>query len=126
MNPYLAYFMLVLLAGIGILQMIAGIHGLKSLLFSKRHSLTRIISVVLVIPCLMAFFLGEDYFHSAPIQGAEQAGLFSSSLLFALIITYGISSLINRKMIPPDNFTPKGLESMRKMTYFQAIRRKTH
>ena len=124
MNPYLAYFLLVLFAGMGILQMIANVYGLRSLLFSNKHWLTRVISVIFIIPCLVAFFLGEDYFHSAPIQGAEQAGLFAASLLSALIITYGLGSLINRKMIPPVNFAPKGLVSMSKITYFQAIRRK--
>jgi hypothetical protein len=125
MNPYLAYFILVLIAGLGILQIIADIRNLKSLLFSKSHSLTRAISVILIILCLVAFFLGEDYFHSAPIQGAEQTGLFSLALFSGLIVTYGIGSLIHRKNIPPDHFTPKGLESMRQITFFQAIRRKT-
>jgi hypothetical protein len=100
MNPRVSaaiiYFSLALLACLGVI----GVVGVGSP-SSRGHgrasrSLSRLLFALAVVPALVVFFLGEDYFHAGLVQGAEQAGLFSAAALSATAVHAVVISLIRQ------------------------------
>jgi hypothetical protein len=89
-NQDAAYYLLVMIASLGVIGLVTGCPAAprQRRLFSIL--LIRLLPALTVLVALAAFFLGEDYFHAGPVQGAEQAGLFSAAAVSAT----GIRALV--------------------------------
>jgi hypothetical protein len=117
------YFLSSLIANVAVIQLAAIRSGLLGLLFSQNQLFNRITSIVaLVIPAAL-FFTWNARNPTGIIEGAQQAGLFSLAVLSAGSFTFIMSSLVNHpKFTPPVGTIVNGIESLKQMTFFQAIR----
>jgi hypothetical protein len=89
------YFALVLLASLGTIGLVEG--GANRT--ADRSRMARLAGPLLswaaIAPALIAFFLGEDYFHAGLVQGAEQAGLFSGAAVSAVAL-HAVAAALGR------------------------------
>ena len=146
------YFLFILLASLGVLQIAASYGNLRGLSFFKRPILGYIFGAIMVAGGFTFFYLVanpnpvypevvyalrfSDFFEfgwSNPypelwlIMGeVESIAFFILAVLCAILVTIVVSSIVKSKMAPLTDFTeenPEGVEKLRGMTFFQAITR---
>lgn len=137
----LEYATLVFAAVLGVIQVAAANAGLRGLLFApgtvrirffpseRRWTLTYLhfsylFAAVTVLPALGYFFLWNQYNEIGIIQGSEQAGLFVLSTAAGGIFSLVASSLINQWRLQHNRTEAKGLETLKDITWFQALWRR--
>lgn len=118
------YFLLTLTACLASIQLACYSGGIRNLVFCQKRTLGKIISILLLLPSLAVFFIWNYIFPVAVIQGSQQAFLFSSGFIAALFFTLIISSFANRRLPVASKNSHNGLETLKSVTYFQAIRMK--
>ena len=91
-GAHLVYFVLVFLAGLGIIRLVSADSNISRFEFIRRSWPKILVSGILIIPAAIGFFIGEDYFHFALIQGTEQAVLFS----LAGVVALAFNALVRR------------------------------
>jgi hypothetical protein len=116
------YFLLVFMAAAGCIQVAAGHAGLRGLLLSQRRRVNLVLSGLLLAPSMFVLFTWNTRNPVGIIEGAEQAGLFSLSVLATVAATLLVSSLLNHRALKPVGRPGTGLEAMKEFTFFQAIR----
>jgi hypothetical protein len=119
----LEYTALVFLAIVGVLQIAAICGHLSKLLFFSKKAHGYILAGLLILPAMVVFFTWNYYNPTGIIQGAEQAGLFMVSLVLALIVTLGFSSILNHSRAAAPRTHKEGVDALREVTYFQAFDR---
>jgi len=118
------YFILALGVGTGLLQLVFDIAKYRYGLIFGSTSLNRFFSALLLAPGVIVFFIWNKLYPVSVVQGAEQSALFALAALTAVVGSLAISSFTNRRCIPPADFKGEGLDVLRVMTFYQAIRRK--
>ncbi len=134
------YFVLVLVAGLGILQVAAAYGGFRGLLIApgevrvrywpgrvftlSRVAMSYVFAALTVIPSLVDFF-GWNGRNTAieigVIQGSEQAGLFVGGMAAAVLATLLFSSLVNHWRLRGNATHGPGLEALKDITWVQAL-----
>ncbi len=132
------YFVLVLVAGLGILQVAAAYGGFRGLLIApgevrvrlwpsgRRFALSRVafgyvFAALTVIPSLVDFFRWNGRNATGIIQGSEQAGLFVGGMAAAVLATLLFSSLVNHWRLRGNVTHGPGLEALKDITWLQAL-----
>jgi len=106
---------------VAVLQWAAARGRLKGLTFFNTRSGSYIFSAVMLGSSFAWFFLSEDRAQPG-LEGLQQFLLFGVAAAAALAVTLVLSSLIKgRSLTPPSRVLP-GLDALKQMTYFQALR----
>ncbi|MBE0415409.1 MAG: hypothetical protein IBX36_02570 [Dehalococcoidia bacterium] len=146
----LEYFLFIFLASLGVLQIVASYDNLRGLSFFSRPTWGYIFGSLAVVGGFSWFYIVAnphpevayaitfgDIFHygwSNPkladiglIMGeGECVVFFLLALVCALLTTFLISSMVKSKIAPSQRGVHEGsvgLEALREMTFFQAVRR---
>jgi len=118
------FFFFVFISCCGVLQFVASYRRLKGISFFQRTISGYLFAVLAIAGAYCWFFIAENR-HAPGLEGAEVFALFIAGSLAAFIFTACLSSVIKRKLhlsMEQDNPGEKpGLDSLRRMTYFQAI-----
>lgn len=120
------YVLFVFIVSFGVLQMVAAWARLDGLSFFRRRYLAYIFSAVMVGVGYWWFFRID---RNIPDTAGGLSGPLLFSLLFgalagAILLTLIISSVINvRRSQSPLEDEQGGLDSLKRMTYLQAIKR---
>ncbi len=135
------YSLLVFAAGLGVLQVAAALGGFRGLLFAPGEVRVRlypsrrffamshvafsyVFAAVMVTPALIDFFLWNGRNETGIIEGAEQAGFFVLAMAAAVAFTFLFSSLINHWRLRRNEARGIGLETLKDITWAQAIARR--
>ena len=120
------YFLFVMISCCGVLQFVAARWKLSGISFFNRTTFGYPFAVLAIGGSFSWFFTIED--RCVPgIEGAEVFALFIAGSLASFIVTASLSSVIKRKLhLSVKQHNPEeepGLDSLRQMTYFQAVAR---
>ena len=118
----LEYFGLAFVATVGVLQVVAAYNELRGVSFFSRKIYGYLFAAFTVGPALARFFTWHLRNPSGIIQGGEQFGLFLLALTAALSFTLVSSSLLNNRRLRGNHAQHDGLEALREVTFFQALR----
>ncbi len=120
----LDYYLLVLLASIGLFQLIAARKGFRGLLFFRRPSTSAGLGLALLCGAFAAFFLSEP--RNVPdshlgLNGNEQFAYFFAGIGTGLAFTLVAASLRNRRLGAGLTAAPSGLDALREANYLRAF-----
>lgn len=118
------YFVLILIASLGVLQIAASYSGLRALLFFKRVSVARGVGMAAIIAAFVWFFASEPRNINDTRGGLDantQALLFALGSLTAVILTLVGSSLVNVRMKSNSTSPEEGMEALKETAFFQAL-----
>lgn len=118
----LEYFCLVFVAAVGVLQVVAAYNELRGVSFFGGKIYGYLFAALTVGPALAAFFTWNSRNPTGIIQGPEQFGFFMLALTAALIFTLAASSLLKNRRLRRNHAQHDGLEALREVTFFQALR----
>ena len=116
------YFLLVLFSALAVIQYAVSSAGFRGLMLIQDPMLNRGLATVMSTPTMIALFTWNDRNPVGIIEGAQQAGLFTSASMLAVILVLFLSSILNHHRF--SSSTEKqvlGLEALKNMTFFQAI-----
>jgi hypothetical protein len=121
---YCAY---IIIATIGVMQLIAARWGLRGISFFHNKKWGYIFGIVAISGAFIWFFgftglnLKEPTFDTPP-----QLLWLAVSVVSALLVTFGISSIVNRHLTSgtdSDKAQDDGIEALKQKTYWQSISR---
>lgn len=120
------YFLLVMICCGGVLQFVAARWKLNGISFFKRTTFGYLFAVLAIGGAFSWFFTAENRAQPG-LEGAQTFALFIAGSLASFIVTASLSSVIKRKLrLSVKQHNPEeelGLDSLRRMTYFQAVAR---
>ncbi len=117
------YFLLVLVASCGIIQIVAARSGLRGLLFFPRERSSYVLGVLLLVGAFVWFVLIGDTGIAGDIggvEGAEQFGLFLAGTAASVAVTGVIASVTQAKR-PAGPPAGQGLDELRSATLAQLV-----
>ena len=121
-NLALEYFYLVFVAAVGVLQVAVAYNGLRGVSFFSHKVYGYYFAAFTVGPALAGFFTWHSRNPPGIIEGREQFVFFLLALTTALIFTLAASSLLNNRRLRGNHTRHDGLEALREVTFFQALR----
>ena len=120
------YFLLVLICCCGVLQFVAARWKLSGISFFNRTTFGYLFAVLAIGGSFGWFFTAENRAQPG-LEGAQTFAMFIAGSLASFIVTASLSSVIKRKLrLSVKQHNPEeelGLDSLRRMTYFQAVAR---
>lgn len=116
----LDYFLTVLIATIGILQIAAAHAGLKGLSFFKKPTLNRLFGLLAIIGGF-CFFYGTKCRNVPSLEGTGQFAYYLAGVAAAVFLTLVVSSLINVSLRGRVEMQDQGLEALKKTNYIRAL-----
>ena len=122
----LDYYVLVLLASIGVFQVAAANKGFRGMLFFQRRPACFVLGLALLVGAFTWFFLSEprnvsDSAHG--LNGNEQFAYFFAGTGTGLAITLIVASLRNWRMGVVRARVPPGLDALKEISYIRAFYR---
>ncbi len=120
----LDYFIFVLIAALGVLQMVAAYSTLRGLLLIRVRPMAFLVGLVTTIVAFLWFFLSEP--RNLPdteggLDGNQMAGLFALAAGSALVLTLFLSSISNRSLGRGFQQRVPGLDALRETSYLKAL-----
>ena len=118
------YFVVVFVAGVGVIQLAASTARLDGLLFFKSRILARAFGLVLPLAAVAWFFTSEsrninDF--EGGLDANEQAIILFLGVLASVVASLVASSLVNRRMSRAEPEPEDGFDALRHTSYFQAL-----
>jgi hypothetical protein len=115
------YCLLVFISVLGVLQLAAAYNNFRGLLFFPRKIYCVCFAVVATGFGLFAFFTWYN-FNSFVVEGSQQTGSFVLSAAAGILFTLVFSSVMNYRRLGAGHSEQDGLDALREITFFQAIR----
>ena len=120
----LDYFVFVLIAAFGVLQMVAAYSSLRGLLFIRSRPLAFLTGLATAALAFLWFFLSEP--RNIPdteggLDGNDMGGLFTLAAGSALVLTLLFSSVRNWSMGGKWQRSGPGLDALRETSYIKAL-----
>ena len=117
------YYLMVVIAAVGILQVAASAGKLNALLFFKSALWSRTLGIGLAIAGPILFFVTaerniNDY--EGGLDGNFQGLYFILGTITALALTFAVTSLVNRRMAHPTQIE-NGIESLKRTNFIRAL-----
>lgn len=117
------YYLMVVIAAFGVLQIAASVGNLRALLLFKSPLLSRTFGIALAIIGPALFFATaerniNDY--EGGLDGNFQGIFFLLGTVTALGITLAVTSIVNRGMAHPTRIED-GIESLKRTNYLRAL-----
>ncbi|OGO04018.1 MAG: hypothetical protein A2Y60_02165 [Chloroflexi bacterium RBG_13_54_9] len=100
--------------------------GLQGLSFFKKPQVANLFGAIAAIGAYVWFFAIDN--RNVPgLEGSQQFGNFTLGVFLAIVFTLVVSSLLRANMNPrpSESDEGQGLDALRGMTYFQAMKRAT-
>ncbi len=118
------YYIFVLVASLGVIQIAASVGRLTGLLIVKSPIVVRTVGAALIVVAFVWFFDPDtrninDY--EGGLDGNFQALYFALGAASAFLATVVLTSLINVRMTAPKAAPRHGLDALRHTTYFRAL-----
>ncbi len=120
----LDYFVFVFIAALGVLQLVAVYAGLRGLLLIPFRRLAVVVGLSAVVLAFLWFFLSEPRNVSdteGGLDGNQMAGYFALGAGTATVLTFLLSSVINRSLAKASRLPGPGLDALRETTYWAVI-----
>ena len=118
----LEYLLLVFICCCGLLQLMAVRGGFSGISFFNSKVSGYIFAALTVGGAFLWFFLVEDRYVPG-LEGSQVFALFLAAAVLSLIFTFFLSSLLKRRRLRGEENREPGLDTLRRMTYLQAIAR---
>jgi len=118
----LEYSASVFVAAVGVLQVAATYNGLKGMSFFNGKIYGYFFGFIAIIAPLAALFTWNLRNATGIIEGPEQFFCFVLAFAVALVFTFTVSSLIMGKELSGNTPEHNGLEALKEVTFFQALR----
>ena len=122
------YYMLVLVAGVGAIQVAASLNNLRGLLFIKKPQFSRALGVALILSAFLWFFSVSERNisdHNGALDANTQALFFFLGISSSGVFTFVLSSVVNRGMSDigtvADSAHTSGMDSLRHRSFYQAL-----
>ena len=121
------YCVYIIIATIGVMQLIAARWELRGIAFFHNKKWGYIFGIVAILGAFIWFFsftglnLKKPTFDTPP-----QLLWLAVSVTLALLVTFGLSSIINQRLTPgtdSDKAQSDGIEVLKQKTYWQAVKR---
>lgn len=116
----LDYFLMVLIATTGILQIAAAQAGFKGLNLFKKPILNYLFGLLAIIGGFW-FFYGTEYRNVRSLEGSGQFGYYLAGVAAAVFLTLAFSSIVNFSLRGRIEREDQGLETLKKTTYLRAL-----
>ena len=118
------YYLCVLVATIGVLQIACSIGGIRGLLVFKPPLVARTVGLVLVVSAFVWFFSTgtrnlNDY--QGGLDANTQALFFFFGAFTGVIVTFAVASVVNIRMTGPDAEPGAGLDAVKDTSYATAL-----
>jgi hypothetical protein len=118
------YYLCVLVATIGVLQIALSIGRLRGLLVFKSPLVARTVGLALVVSSFVWFFSTGDR-NLNDVQGGldanTQALFFFFGAFTGVIVTFAVASVVNIRMAGPDAEPGAGLDAVKEASYAVAL-----
>ncbi len=118
------YFYLVFIAAIGAIQAAVALNGLMGISFFNRKIYAYFFMFITLGPVITAFFTWNERNPTGVIEGSEQFYLFMLAIVSAIGFTLVLSSFLKHSSLRNNNVLYDGLEALKQVTFFQALRHK--
>ena len=120
------YVLFIFLASLGVVQLAALKNRLKGLYFIRIPLLNFVAALVLVAGSFLWFFVSEP--RNLPdtgggLDGNQQAMFSVAAAVGAVLFTLATTSLLNAGLGRGEELKGTGLQALRQMNYFIALRR---
>ena len=118
------YFLLVFVAGLGVIQIAASLNGLNGLLIFKSPLVARALGLALAVAAFILFFSTEERNlndYEGGIDANIQALLFFLGVVASGWVTFIGSSLMNMRMKGKDPLPGGGFDALRETNYVRAL-----
>ena len=118
------YFILVFVAGVGVIQVAASIGGLRGLLIFKTPLVARASGLLLAIAAFVWFFTTTEWNindYEGGLDSNDQALLFFIAITAAGAFTLALTSLVNFRMRDDEADPAAGFDALRRACYFRAL-----
>lgn len=120
------YVLFIFLASLGVVQLAALKNGLKGIYFIRVPILNLVLALALVAGSVLWFFISEP--RNLPdtgggLDGNQQAMFSVAAAVGAVLFTLAITSVLNAGIGKGQNKQETGLQALRRVTYFSALRR---
>lgn len=120
------YYLCVLAATIGVLQIAASIGKIQGLLIFKSNAIARGGGLALAVSAFVWFFSTgprnlNDY--EGGLDANTQGLFFFLGAFTAVVVTYAVTSVINHRMAGPQAPIDAGLDAVRDTSYARALAR---
>lgn len=116
----LDYFLTVLIATTGILQIAVAQSGLIGLSFFRKPTLNRLFGLLAIIGGFW-FFYGTENRNVRSLEGSQQFEFYLAGVAAAVLLTLVISSIINFSLRGKLKREDRGLEALKKTNYVRAL-----
>ncbi|MXY44189.1 MAG: hypothetical protein F4Y50_09115 [Dehalococcoidia bacterium] len=121
------YYLMVVIAACGVLQIAASVGRLDALLLFKSPLMARSLGIVLAVVGPVLFFATaerniNDY--EGGLDGNFQGLFFLLGTITALVLTFAATSFVNRSMDHPTQIE-NGIESLKRTNYARALANNT-
>ena len=120
------YFILVFVAGIGVIQVAASVGGLRGLLIFKNPIAARAAGLSLAIAAFVWFFTTTEWNindYEGGLDSNDQALLFFMAIAAAGVFTLALTSVVNFRMRDDGADPGAGFDALRRACYFRALGR---
>ena len=116
----LDYFLTVLIATIGILQIAAAQAGFKGLSLLRKPTLDRLFGLLAIIGGFW-FFYGTENRNVRSLEGSGQFAFYLAGVAAAVFLTLVVSSIVNFSLRGRVEREDRGLEALKKTNYIRAL-----
>lgn len=116
----LDYFLTVLIATTGILQIAATQSRLIGLSFFRKPTMDRIFGLLAIIGAF-CFFYGIEDRNVRSLEGSQQFEFYLAGVAAAVILTMVVSSLTNYGLRGRVEKEDRGLDALKKTNYIRAL-----
>ncbi len=120
------YYLCVLVATIGVLQIAFSVGGIHGLLLFKSSLVARGLGALLIVAAFVWFFsTGPRNINDfqGGLDANTQALFFFFGAFTAVIVTFAAASLVNHRMAGPDRGPEVGLDALKETGYITALMR---
>ncbi|MCX6000702.1 MAG: hypothetical protein NTU41_14275 [Chloroflexi bacterium] len=122
------YLVFIFTASVGTIQMVAGLARLNGLLFLRWRPLTYLFSILAIAGAYWWFFARDrridTVMRRVGLEGSQQFYYFCLGAFLAVVFTLVVSSLVGLlRHQPQGQNDSKGLDSLKELTFLEAVRR---
>jgi hypothetical protein len=118
------YFFLVFVAAVGVIQAAAAYNGINGISFFNHKIFAYFFMFITLGSVITAFFSWNERNPTGVIEGGEQFFFFMLAIVSAIGFTLVLSSLIKHWSLHDNNVLNNGLDTLKEVTFFQALRYK--
>lgn len=120
----LDYFILAFVGAVGVLQIAASYSSLRGILFFQNRRLSAVLGALALVGAFLWFYISKPRNladTNGGLSGNEDAWIFCAACTLAILFTFAVTSVLNRKMGRDAN-CPPGICALRHTTFYTAFK----